>query len=417
MVEKPYSWTTGATLEEHSKRKHKVIREYLARYLAVRCQLPQQARFRFAIVDGFAGGGRYSCGTPGSPLIFIEVLRKATETFNIHRQTQGMSPLEIECLLILNDYDGDTIEMLRENVEPLVGEAKENVSKLHLRVEYPSEYFENAYPEIKSLLQEGRYHNVLFNLDQCGHSRVRLNTISDMTSSFASSEIFYTFGIAPLLAFLQQSDPARLAKQLAPFEISSNDLSQLEGLMNKNAWLGAAERIVFGSFQGCATYVSPFSINNPDGWRYWLIHFSNSVRARQEYNNVLHQNSSSQAHFGRSGLNMLSYDPADDANRLYLFDVSGRIEAKKQLYDDIPRLVTEFGDAVDVGEFYGSIYNSTPAHMDDVHAAIMENPDVEVITEQGGERRVANTIKPSDTLRMKMQRTFFPLFPRKNSGR
>ena len=28
MVEKPYSWTTGATLEEHSKRKHKVIREY-----------------------------------------------------------------------------------------------------------------------------------------------------------------------------------------------------------------------------------------------------------------------------------------------------------------------------------------------------------------------------------------------------
>jgi hypothetical protein len=80
-------------------------------------------------------------------------------------------------------------------------------------------------------------------------------------------------------------------------------------------------------------------------------------------------------------------------------------------------LVTEFGDAVDVGEFYGSIYNSTPAHMDDVHAAIMENPDVEVITEQGGERRVANTIKPSDTLRMKMQRTFFPLFPRKNSGR
>jgi hypothetical protein len=187
--------------------------------------------------------------------------------------------------------------------------------------------------------------------------------------------------------------------------------------MNKNAWLGAAERIVFGSFQGCATYVSPFSINNPDGWRYWLIHFSNSVRARQEYNNVLHQNSSSQAHFGRSGLNMLSYDPADDANRLYLFDVSGRIEAKKQLYDDIPRLVTEFGDAVDVGEFYGSIYNSTPAHMDDVHAAIMENPDVEVITEQGGERRVANTIKPSDTLRMKMQRTFFPLFPRKNSGR
>jgi len=106
-------------------------------------------------------------------------------------------------------------------------------------------------------------------------------------------------------------------------------------------------------------------------------------------------------------------DPSDNANRLYLFDVSGRIEAKKQLYDDIPRLVTEFGDAVGVGDFYGSIYNATPAHMDDVHAAIIENPDIEVITEQGGERRVANTIKPGDVLRMKMQRSFFPIFPRR----
>ena len=180
--------------------------------------------------------------------------------------------------------------------------------------------------------------------------------------------------------------------------------------MSNNDWLGAAERLVFASFRNCATYVSPFSINNPDGWRYWLIHFANNYRARQEYNNVLHQNSSMQAHFGRSGLHMLSFDPADEANALYLFDVSGRIEAGKQLFEDIPRLLTDFGDAIGVGEFYGSIYNMTPAHMDDVHAAIIGNPDLEVITEYGGERRKANTIGPSDTLRMKRQRSFFPMF-------
>lgn len=50
MSKKPYPWLTGAVLEEHSRRKHKVISEYLARYLAVRCQLPQQSRFRLAIV-------------------------------------------------------------------------------------------------------------------------------------------------------------------------------------------------------------------------------------------------------------------------------------------------------------------------------------------------------------------------------
>lgn len=326
---------------------------------------------------------------------------------------EGMSPLDIECLLILNDYDDGTVAMLKENVAPLLVEAKDRAPKLHLHVEYRSEPFEEAYPAIKQLLQAERFHNVLFNLDQCGHSRVSLKTIADIVASFASSEVFYTFGIASLLAFLQQSDPVRLAQQLSPLGIGGGDLSNLEGLMNKDTWLGAAERIVFESFQRCAAYVSPFSINNPDGWRYWLIHFASSVRARQEYNNILHQNSSAQAHFGRSGLNMLSYDPADDANRLYLFDLSGRAEAKKQLYDDVPRLVTEFGDTVGVADFYGSIYNATPAHMDDIHSAMIDNPDMEVITEQGGERRVANTIRPTDILRMKRQRSFFPLFPRK----
>jgi hypothetical protein len=78
--------------------------------------------------------------------------------------------------------------------------------------------------------------------------------------------------------------------------------------------------------------------------------------------------------------------------------------------EDIPRLVSEFGDVVGVGQFYSSIYNQTPAHMDDVHSAMIENPDLEVITDKGGERRKGGTIEGTDTLRMKKQRSFFPLF-------
>src|SRR3546814_15689587 len=82
--------------------------------------------------------------------------------------------------------------------------------------------------------------------------------------------------------------------------------------MSRNDWLGTAENIVFDAFRLCAPYVSTFSINNPGGWRYWLIHFANAYRARQVYNNILHDNASLQAHFGSSGLNMLSYDPRHD---------------------------------------------------------------------------------------------------------
>ncbi|MGE3157737.1 MAG: hypothetical protein AB7E84_16975 [Xanthobacteraceae bacterium] len=97
---------------------------------------------------------------------------------------------------------------------------------------------------------------------------------------------------------------------------------------------------------------------------------------------------------------------------MYLFDVSGRASAKSQLLTDIPRLVTEFGDTLEVEQFYSTIYRLTPAHTDEIHAAIIENPDLEVTTEGGGERRKANTIRAGDTLRMKQQRTFFPMFLR-----
>lgn len=412
MAEKPYEWADGATLEDHSRRKHKILREYFSEYLTVRCRLPQQERFRLAIVDGFAGGGRYQCGTAGSPVIFVEELKLAIETVNVQRAAQGMGLIEIECLLILNDHNRDAIETLKANIAPLQAEIAENVPKLHLRIAYLTEAFEAIYPQMKALLDQGRYRNVLFNLDQCGHSHVQRQTLLDIMRSYHSVEIFYTFAIEALVSFLQKSDPIQLAAQLRPFDIDSTNLGALNGAMSKSNWLGAAERLVFETFRTCAPFVSPFSINNPDGWRYWLIHFGNFYRARQVYNNVLHENSSAQAHFGRSGLDMLSYDPSHEDGSLYLFDLSGREAAKTQLLTDIPKLISESGDVIGVGDFYESIYNTTPAHTDDVHSAIIENPDVEVITPAGGERRKANTIAIGDMLKLKPQTSFYPMFLR-----
>ena len=392
MVEKRYEWADGATLEEHSRRKHKILREYIFDYLTVRCKLPQQERFRLAVVDGFAGGGRYQCGTPGSPLIFIEELKRAVESVNTRRAVQGLGAIEVECLLIFNDASRDAIELLKTHVAPMQSDVTQTCPKLHLRIEYLNEFFEAAYPKIKALLEQGRYRSVLFNLDQCGHSHVERGTILDIMHSYPAAEIFYTFVISSLLAFLQKDQPERLRAQL------------------DHLGLGTAEKIVFDAFRLCAPYVSPFSINNPGGWRYWLIHFANAYRARQVYNNILHDNASLQAHFGRSGLNMLSYDPRHDEGTLYLFDEDGRVSAKNQLLGDIPRLVTEAGDAISVMEFYESIYNFTPAHADDVHAAIIESPDLEVITPTGGERRKANTVGVNDVIKVKTQRSFFPMF-------
>lgn len=274
--------------DDHSRRKHKILREYFFDYLTVRCKLPQQERFRLAIVDGFAGGGRYECGAAGSPLIFIEELKRAIEAVNVQRAAQGIGTIEIESLLILNDRERAAVELLKTHIAPLQAEISQSVPKLHLRVEYLNHAFAEAYPKIKELLERGRYRSVIFNLDQCGHSHVERGTILDIMRSYPSAEIFYTFVISSLLAFLQKADPERLRTQLAYLELQSTDIDALAGVMSRNDWLGTA----------------------------------------------------------------------------------------------------------------------------DVHGAIIDNPDLEVITPAGGERRKANTIGVNDIIKLKTQRSFFPMFLR-----
>lgn len=406
MVTKPYDWEGGAVVEEHSRRKHKILAEYFYRYLQVRCSNPQQRRFRLAVVDGFAGAGRYGDGTRGSPILFIEELQRVFEAINLDRLQQGFGDLSIECLLFLNDAHPKAAELLQINCEPLVAALRDSCPTLHLSVVYSQGEFEHQYPAIRDRIAAEGFKSVLYNLDQCGYGAVSKATIIDIMRSSPATEVFFTFAVQTLLAYL---NPELVRERLRHLDVDMASLRSIEQISMKHEWLGAIERLVFETFSSCAPFASPFSIQNPSGWRYWLIHFAKRARARQVYNDVLHANSSSQAHFGRPGLNMLSYNPREDGV-LYLFDMNGRDQALKQLFDDIPRLLDQHGDTMNVGDFYEEVYNLTPAHSDDIHAAMINNPDLEVITPTGGARRSPGSITIADTLRLKIQRSFLPLF-------
>ena len=412
MTTKPYDWEAGAALAEHSRRKHSVLREYFASYLRVRAQLPYQQRFRLACVDGFAGGGRYADGESGSPLILLEELSRAAIDINLARTSAGFPRLEIDCLLVLNDADPTAIARLKPLVDAFCTHLPPD---LKVNVLYHQQSFEALYPAIKRLLSSRDYKSVLFNLDQCGHAHVEQKTLRDIILSFPSAEVFYTFAIETLLAFLQRTNPTALERQLRHLGNAAALLADLDQLMTNQQWLGAAERIVFDTFRSCAPFVSPFSINNPDGWHYWLIHLATSYRARQVYNDVLHVNSSSQAHFGGSGLNMLRFDPLHSGN-LYLFDQDGRLEAREQLLDDIPRVISPYRDGLAVASFYQRIYNTTPAHADDIHRALIDNPDVSVVTPNGGQRRSRRAIHPDDVLSLRRQTSFYSFWRSNDSN-
>ncbi|MBN6774530.1 three-Cys-motif partner protein TcmP [Pseudomonas granadensis] len=405
MAEKKYAWEEGATLAEHSRKKHQILREYFYNYVKIRCTSPLVRKFRLAVVDGFSGAGRYNCGAAGSPIIFVEELSRAITDINLHRAMNSMPLVDIECSLILNDADKNVIELLKVNLAPALIHIKLNNSHLKINTHYFSDFFEEIYPTIKSLIRSERHKSIIFNLDQCGHSHVRTETLIDMMGLNESVEVFYTFVITALLAFLEQNNPKALAAQLSYLQLTEHDFGALVKQASKREWLGIAERIVFDTFQKCAKFVSPFSINNPDGWRYWLIHLANSHRARQVYNDILHQNSETQAHYGRSGLNMLAHDPSENKT-LYLFDASARDQAKDELQEDIPRFICDSGQPLSVKSFYEMIYNHTPAHSDDINSAIIGSNELVVKTSTGGTRRKPSQINTMDYIEFKKQRSF-----------
>ncbi|MFN0263369.1 three-Cys-motif partner protein TcmP [Tepidamorphus sp. 3E244] len=400
MVTKQYDWKNGAIIGPHSKIKLEIIREYIYEYVQVRCSLPQQEKFRLSFVDGFSGAGSYECGTLGSPLVTLQALKAVSAEVNLRRKIEGFRPISFEFYMYFNDGCPDAIHALKSRVEAFLREHKEEKGGAQFWVKYCEGDFGRNLPMIAQLISASKVRNTLFNLDQYGHASVSEQHLRTALSLTRSSEVFLTFSIASFLAFI--SPTRRQNKRIFDGRISDISLHK-----HKKEWLAAVELVVFEEFQALANFVSPFSINNQNGWEYWLVHFANSFRARQVYNDILHRKKNSQAHVGRSGLQMLRYNSVEDAT-LYLFDANSRRGARDELLVDIPKFLKDCTPeaSLSVASFFDRTYNQTPAHSDDFNSALLKSPEIEVVTATGGRRRKPQMIRRTDTIRLTPQRSF-----------
>lgn len=410
---KGYRWgdQDGAVLGEHSKRKHKILREYFRRYILERCKSPISGQLKLVVVDGFCGGV-YAGNEQGSAMIFLETLVETVCEINISRKDRGYRPLLANCLLLFNDKDPAAIASLVPAVAPLQVRAREQGGLINIDIQFSTKAFEEFLPECLKIVSAFKCQNIIYNLDQCGNSLVRPSILAKLMANHRSVEIFLNYSIQSFYSFLQQNDPEALKKQLRALEVDPAHVDALDLVVSKDEFMGMMEKMAFDVFRGSAPFVSPFSIHNPDGWHYWYLHFAKSDRARQVYNDVLHDNSSHLAHYGRAGLRMLTYTPKDQAASLHLFDASSRSQARASLPDDIARFVSECGDIMPMSEFLLAAYNETQAHSEDIYSAIIDSDDLEVLTEAGNERRSAKTISRDDTLRLKRQMSFYIGWPR-----
>lgn len=413
MAKRGYNWDEDVELDEHTECKLNIIEEYFREYLLERCKNPIARRFRLAIVDGFAGGGVYKGGRPGSPVIFAKTLLDTVREINEQRIAKGMPTLTVYCLIMLNDENRSAIEKLQENISPYIAMSKEKTSNVKLEIEISCEKFRTRVDHFVSMVKSHRFRSVIYNLDQYGHSAVDHSTITKLIQSASSVEVFLTYLIRPLLTYLSKTDAKLFNSQLRYLDLTVDSFDIPNNMISKKEWMGIIESTIFDHFRTCAPYVTPFSIHNPKGWRYWFMHFSKSYRARQVYNDVLHKNSSKQAHFGRAGLDMLSYNPNDKRAAQYLFDDEARGKSRDELTEDIAKKIRDGGDTAKMNDFYTEIYNETPAHSNDIHTAILGNPDLEIVTPSGNARRKISGISLQDTIRFIQPPMFKIFYPEK----
>ena len=406
-----YKWAKGVPLKDHTAKKLSVLRSYFRNYLRVRCT-PINRRFKIAIVDGFAGGGAYQCGTSGSPLVFLEELSAFADEVAIWRMEKNVPELEsIDCLFVVNEIDPDAIAVLNPLLDQWEAQNKAAGRKLNVRVLRRQSPFMKIYPEIRSTLLQHRFSNVLFNIDPCGYTQVNLPIIQDILGSFKSAEVFYTFMIGSLFNYSSWMDQKKTNDLMMSFCGTQEQFFQDESFRRKAEWLGAVEKIVYHEFTHTANFASPFAINqsNGSGYNYWLMHFANSHRAREVYNDILYQNSGVQAHHGKSGLRMLGYTSLDSEVQTFDWSSDLRKENINSLQSDLPNAISDFGDAVAIQTLKASIYNETTSHSDDIKSVLIDHADIEVVTKSGHKRRSPGAISDDDFVRLNPQRQLFPI--------
>jgi hypothetical protein len=173
-----------------------------------------------------------------------------------------MKPIEIECYFIFNDFEPVAIEELRKNAAPLLADIKQNSKHLHIEAEYHKKEFDQIFPEIKSKILAANYRNVIFNLDQCGHSHVSINVIRDIMSSWRSAEVFLTFMISALLTYLSPDSNQDTALAKIP-EVQSNVYSlvgNVDNLVNKQDFLGKQRKLFLMRLKDAPLLLVPFQL-------------------------------------------------------------------------------------------------------------------------------------------------------------
>lgn len=417
MPRKAYDWTNGSIPEiaPHSLAKHRILGEYVQRYIHVLTAMLGIEVFRLTLVDGFAGGGEYrhSSGIlcPGSPQILIDAVRAAEVTINAARTKTA----RIEPNYIFVERNPEVARYLRDVLRRR-GDHPRSDGEVQLIEGAFEDHVDSIIARIKS---RGRAHRAIFVLDQYGYSGVPIGTIAKIFNELPNAEVFLTLAVGWITAYLPNSRTAAERLGLSPETIAricaepdeTFDINNTE----RRPDLFAIQRILHHAFtHGVGSrFYTPFLIISRESNRpYWFLHMANSPRANDVVKSLHWELENHFEHFGRSGLLMLGYDPDADLTlarqQFFRFDNEARTRTYTSLLGELPRRVaTCHPSGVPFGQLFYELCNETPATRDLLARAVRDLCVGGELQKVGGtgERRAPTTLPhDSDVVAVARQR-------------
>ena len=410
MSKKPknHAWSADAAppiIRPHSQAKHRVIRNYLERYVSVLTARPQQDHFRLTLVDGFAGGGIYLDSRSkeehfGSPMIMLQAMKAA----GVAAQAQRTKEFHLDVDYFFVEQDVPAYERLKKEITK-----SEFKNLLENKIRVLNADFVSQIPMLISHIRDkGRSGRAIFVLDQFGYSDVPLPEIKQILASLPNAEIILTFAVDSLIDYLSTNQLTQDLLAKVGVSIPSIDIENAKTSRN---WKRAIQLALHKEIplKTGAKYYTPFFIRSNDAHRdFWLIHLSGHHRARDVMVGLHWDEHTDFAHYGGAGLKMLGYNEKNDESLTrqptlpgFFFDETARAVSQQELFDQLPSRVHPFKDGVTFEDFFAKVTNETPATseiMKEILDDLAAEGLIEVRDKNGTVKRHARVTKDSDII-------------------
>ena len=390
-----YEWVLGEELpilDNHSSVKLDIIEQYLEIYLKILTQSRRMDSLRLTVVDGFAGGGIYHCGTTGSPLRIYETIRNTQIAINTERKQNNSKEINF-------DIDMHFIEKSKNSFNFLKKTMKERGYKKNLHL-YNNEFEKSLDLIIQSIKQKSRSHKSIFILDQYGYADASIPSIKKIFQNLKKVEVILTFSVDSLIDYISRTNP----KVLLNMGLSKDDCERIFDIKEDNNFSRSKIQPLLYQMivqQTGAKFYTPFFIKSDTSNRaYWLFHLSSHSKARDEMIKLHWNNQNTFQHFGKPGLKMLIGYNSEYENNLFLFDNFAKEKSIESLSNELPRIIHEF-DAMEFAKLKDKIINETPATVEMIKESLVEqvyHKDIIVKSKTGSIRRKTNTIHDTDII-------------------